>query len=436
MSKFRKTRRYNLIVSSNTIGLLDQTAALYRNAVAYYLQVFQDRRDILGTGDWLRRAEILTHRTSSNLNPAYDFDARFPFLPSGFRRSAIAEAYGLALAWQSNYRKWQTRKAKAGEKSVRRLAVGKSEINFMERPPVYPDKTVSWPVYYKTEFRILDERHMLLKVFTGNAFAYRKVVLMSPLFVPTGYTAESPMLVRKKHGFELHVPMVQESRCDLQKATVLAQDPSLKICAVDQGINNHAVCTIQNAKGRVLASLFFSGAEDNHLRKLLLEKVARLQRETRIIPEGETFAADLWRKIRNMDDDIAHQVSRRIVNFAKAHGAKVIVFEHLGSFSPAKGTRSRRQNLKFLYWLRGRIFRFAQYKALHEGVVVVRVNPKNTSRQCPYCGCLEITRYTFGRENSTKLARCGSCEIDGINADWLATLNIGQKFQKKHKRPA
>ncbi len=61
-------------------------------------------------------------------------------------------------------------------------------------------------------------------------------------------------------------------------------------------ITNHAVCTIQDAKGWVLASLFISGARDNHLRKRRLEQVANLQAKTRIIPEGESFAVDLWNK--------------------------------------------------------------------------------------------------------------------------------------------
>jgi IS605 OrfB family transposase len=282
----------------------------------------------------------------------------------------------------------------------------------------------------------LDEHYLLLKVFTGNAYVYRKIALASPLHTPADYTTESPTLVRKKHGFELHFPVLQITGHRFKKAATLAQDPSLKICVVDQGVNNHAVCTIQDAEGRVIASLFLSGAKDSHLRKQLLEQIARLQRITGTIPEGESFAKDLWQKIRNLDDNIAHQVSRRIVNFAKEYNAGIIVFEHLSNFRPTKGTRSKRTNQKLSYWLRGRIFKFTQYKALHEGIIVVRVNPKDTSRRCPYCGFLKIMRYTPGRENGTKLSRCENCKTHGINADWLATLNIGQKFRQKHKSPA
>ncbi|MBT9142801.1 MAG: hypothetical protein DDT29_01197 [Dehalococcoidia bacterium] len=436
MGKFRKTRRYNLVVAPKTAELLDGTIAMCRKAVAYYLQVFQKRQDILDDSAWLRRAEILTHRTAGNPNPPYDFDTRFPLMPSGLRRSSLAEAYGLARAWRSSYQKWQNRKEKHEKKNSHRTTAGKSKLRFTERPPVYPDKPESWPVYYKTEYRVLDDRHLLLKVFTGSAYAWRKVALFSPWQVSAGCVAESPSLISKRHGFELHVPIRQEFKSGLKKVVVLAQDPSLRICAVDQGINSHAVCTIQDDEGRVLASLFESGAKDNHLRKQLLEQVARLQSKTGTIPDGEKFAGDLWRKLRNLDDDIAHQVSRRIVDFAATHCARVIVFEHLGNFRPAKGTRSKRTNQKLSYWLRGRTFKFAQYKALHEGIVVVRVNPKDTSRRCPYCGFLSIARYTPGRENGTKLAACENCGTSGINADWLATKNIGQKFRERYPSPA
>ncbi|MBS4007862.1 MAG: IS200/IS605 family accessory protein TnpB-related protein [Clostridium sp.] len=437
MGKFCKTWRYNLITSANTAEMLKRTTSLYREVVAYYLQVFQSHQEILDARNWLRQAEILTHGTAGNPNPRYDdFDARFPRLPSGFRRSAIAEAHGLALSWRSNYRKWQNRKEKHTQRNTRRMVCGKPELRFMERPPLYPSESKSWPVYYRTEFRLLDKHHLLLKVFTGNSYAYRKVALASPLQIPTDCKLESPTLIYKKHGFEIHVPVLQAPVRNLRKASVLAQEASLKICAVDQGVGNHAACTIQDIEGRVNASLFLSGARDNHLRKQLLEQVVRLQKKTMTIPEGESFARDLWRKIRNLDDDIAHQVSRRIVDFAKEHNARVIVFEHLSNFRPIKGTRSKRTNQKLSYWLRSRIFKFARYKALQEGIIVVRVNPKDTSRRCPYCGFLEIARYTPDRDNGTKLARCENCKTHGVNADWLATVNIGRKFWEKHKSPA
>ena len=70
----------------------------------------------------------------------------------------------------------------------------------------------------------------------------------------------------------------------------------------------------------------------------------------------------LGAKIRALDEDSAHQVSHHIVEFAKAQGATVLVFEHLANFKPEKGKYSKRGNEKRSYWLRGKIFKYAKYK--------------------------------------------------------------------------
>ena len=69
---------------------------------------------------------------------------------------------------------------------------------------------------------------------------------------------------------------------------------------------------------------------------------------------------------RYADEDSAHQVSHRIIEFAQQHQASVLVFEHLGHFKPQKGKYSKRGNAKRSYWLRGKIFKYTQYKAWNE----------------------------------------------------------------------
>ncbi len=46
-----------------------------------------------------------------------------------------------------------------------------------------------------------------------------------------------------------------------------------------------------------------------------------------MIASGEQDNAALWAKIRAIDEDRAHQVSHRIIQFAQAHGASILVFE-------------------------------------------------------------------------------------------------------------
>lgn len=430
---FCKTLRLPVLMTTPVAGQFQATTDLFREVVEYYLLVFREHLELLEDSRWLTAAERLTHRTAKNPSPLYhDFDDLFPNLPSGFRRAAIAETYGLALAWRENYRRWQRSKEKTEEKNQRRGLSGKKPIRFTKRPPQFPEASRSWLTYYGTEFRILDERHLLLKVATGASYIYRKVALARPWEIPMGYAAGSPTLVKKKSGWEVHFPLFLQEKQDLRPAAELMQDQETRICAVDLGLSHHAVMTIQDTEGRVLATEFISGARDNHLRKQYLEQIVRLQKETGIIPEGERFATDLWDKVKNLDNDIAHRVSRRIVDFAAKHGAKIIVFEHLGNLRPQKGTRSHRMNQKLGYWVKGRIVEYTRYKALHQGIIVCRVNPRDTSRRCPDCGFLSIERYLPGKPKGVTLARCANCGTHDVHADWLATRNIGQKFRLRY----
>jgi len=58
-----------------------------------------------------------------------------------------------------------------------------------------------------------------------------------------------------------------------------------------------------------------------------LGRIARNRKQTGIIAEGEQENIALWRTISNADENLSHQVSARIVPFAKAHEATILVFE-------------------------------------------------------------------------------------------------------------
>jgi len=55
--------------------------------------------------------------------------------------------------------------------------------------------------------------------------------------------------VKKKSGWEVHFPLFLQEKQDLRPAAELMQRP-----AVDLGLSHHAVMTIQDTEGRVLAT--------------------------------------------------------------------------------------------------------------------------------------------------------------------------------------
>src|SRR5690348_12407190 len=127
------------------------------------------------------------------------------------------------------------------------------------------------------------------------------------------------------------------------------------ICAVDLNLDQHlAVCTVQTVEGTILATRFIgNGTAIAGFRKRLLGRIARNRSQTGIIAPDEQDNADLWRKIRHVDEQIAHLVSARIVQFAQDHQASILVFEHLSTLKPEKGKYSRRGNSKRAYWMKG-----------------------------------------------------------------------------------
>ena len=168
-----------------------------------------------------------------------------------------------------------------------------------------------------------------------------------------------------------------------------------------------------------------------------LGRIARNRRKTGMVAEGEQDNVHLWNKIRHGDEQVAHVVSARIVQFAKQHEATLLVFEHLGNLKPAKGTYSKRGNDKRAYWMKGRIFTYAKYKAYNAGILTSRVNPRNTSRECARCHSL-VARYNTGQPaegyiSGAPLVFCAQCGMKG-NSDRNASLVISQRLITRYQK--
>jgi IS605 OrfB family transposase len=237
---------------------------------------------------------------------------------------------------------------------------------------------------------------ILLKLWTGSTWAWVKCQIGGRRR-PEGWEAASPSLVEKAGTWWLHTPITKQFERPCKVVDQL-HSSEVRICAVDLNLDGHlAVASILRADGTPLATRFLgNGAEINGRRKSLLGKVARNRSTTGICAEGEQDNLHLWSRIHDLGEQVAHLISRRIVEFANTHGATILVFEHLGNLQPEQGRYSQRANQKRMYWMKGRIFRYSRYKAWNEGIVTCRVNPKNTSRACARCH-QEVARYHAGQ---------------------------------------
>ena len=409
--------------------------ALFNQVVAFYFQVIQSHAGILDLSNQeaLTALEKLTHTTHQNPHPIISLEDIQEDIPALFRRAAIHAALGSVRSFYSHLQKWRKRKEKAEAKGKK----------FHERPPVPPRSWNKSATLYAGMWKERAEHSIVLKVWTGTCWSWLKVHLTGRE-LPHDAEIGSPSLIRRGNQWWLHTPVEKHFKSPGKIEKQITANPDTKICAVDLNINeNIAVCTIQTVEGSILATTFIGGGKEiSGFRKKQLGRVARNRQRTGIIAEGEQDNADLWRKIRNRDEHLAHLVSARIVQFAKKHQATILVFEHLGNLKPERGKYSRRGNTKRAFWMKGRIFQYAKYKAWNSGIITSRVNPRNTSRECACCHRL-VARYAAGQpaEGYTPgapLVLCQECGMQG-NADRNASLMIGQRLvarpQKSQGKP-
>jgi len=424
MAKATTTIRQMLNYRPDVQAYFAANQSLFNRVVSFYFNVIQAHTKVLDLGnrDALRALEHLTHTTELNPHPVMPLCEIGEDIPATFRRAAINAALGSARSFYGNLARWHSRREKAEAKGKK----------WRSRPPVPPRTWNKSVTLYAGMWKERVGSSLTIKVWTGTCWSWIRVRITGRE-MPEGYALCSPQLVCRSGRWCLHTPVEQKIKSPIKIEKQIKTRSDTRICAVDLNISEHvAVCTIRDVEGSTLATLFIGGGKRvSGFRKRQLGRIARNRSQTGIIAQNEQDNADLWTKIRNVDDHLAHLVSLRIVQFANQHGASVLVFEHLGNLKPTKGKYSKRGNEKRAFWMKGRIFKYSKYKAYNAGILTSRVSPRNTSRECACCGGM-VARYREGQpaEGYTYGAPLVSCEKCGMkgNSDRNASLMIGNRL--------
>lgn len=129
------------------------------------------------------------------------------------------------------------------------------------------------------------------------------------------------------------------------------------------------------------------------------------------------------RKLRNLSGrqrrfqtDTNHVISKRVVAVAQGTG-RGIALEDLQGIRD-RITVCRRQRARHHNWAFAQLRAFVEYKARLAGLPVVLVDPRNTSRTCPECGCVD----KLNRPSQAEF-RCVECGLAGL-ADAVAARNV------------
>ena len=142
-------------------------------------------------------------------------------------------------------------------------------------------------------------------------------------------------------------------------------------------------------------------------RRRLARKKAHDRRVARRLLDRE------GRRERNRVRQRLHRVSKSLVALAKERRAAIVI-EDLTLHGA--GGRSRRMNRRLSSWPRRLVHRQIEYKAAFEGVPVIKVNPRWTSKTCPACGARR-------RDRVGKVFVCLRCDWE-MDRQLNAGLNI------------
>lgn len=117
--------------------------------------------------------------------------------------------------------------------------------------------------------------------------------------------------------------------------------------------------------------------------------------------------------------DVNHCISKKIVAIAKDTQRSIALEDLRGIRSRTRFRKADRQRLGS--WAFYQLDSFIEYKAKIAGVPVIKVNPRNTSRTCPICGC--ISKSNRKSQSEFSCTNCGHT----AHADVNASINIALK---------
>jgi len=167
------------------------------------------------------------------------------------------------------------------------------------------------------------------------------------------------------------------------------------VMGIDVNFDNIAY-TVLDLNGNLVSmgTIPFSGLKRALVHKIIAEKVQRKYfKSWRHVRGVRGAVRKHGERARNILADSCHYVSRRLVEVAKEYSA-LVVLEDLNKLR-TRANGSRRFNKKLSLWAYRRLQSYIHYKALTEGLPVVYVDPRGTSKISPIEGELEFINYRW-----------------------------------------
>ena len=375
-----------------------QTLDVYRSAVSYlteiYEQVWEELERILETKKRFNEAEHLIHTTKKN-QARFDFDIRFPKMPSYLRRAAIQHALGSISSYKTRMGMWE----KSGQIGGKPKLVHENHA----MPVFYRD------VMYRENENGKDAAY--LKLYDGHDWKWFHVRLshtdMEYLRKNwSGKKASAPTLERRHRKYFLRFSYTED--VILTKVPIREQI----ICSVDLGINTDAVCTIMRSDGTILGRKFIDFLSEKDRMYRVLGRISRFQRK-----HGSVQVKSRWAYAKRLNTELGRKIAGAVTGYAEENHVDVIVFEYL----EIKGKISGRKKQKLHLWKKRDIQKRCEHQAHRRGMRISRICAWNTSRLA-YDGSGTVVR------DPGNHSLCTFQNGKRYNCDLSASYNIGARY--------
>ena len=336
-----------------------RTVAHYRRVVRALATLIQTHWPSISTAKSKCGAvEALCHATAKRPGVRYPVFARlFGQTPSYLRRAAIEAAYGVVSSYLSNYNNWLDNTDRV--RGARPPRLGFSNVN----PSLYGGNMIL------EEPKLRSVRIKLL----GADGQWR---FTAPLKV-------RGRLKRLPHRLDLSPSLVLKGAKAMLVCPVAVTPPKHlkpkevgRVCAVDVGINTALTAVVVSSTGTVIARTFLTSGRHDGQRDALRARIEAKQAATG--QSGRGFCRDLYRRIAGLSLDAAHQLSSRLVTFARAHGAQAFVFEALKGWKPKGSHKASRR--RFHRFQHRALFKAVALRAEELGLRMLAVFAGGTSR--------------------------------------------------------
>ena len=383
-----------------SLHCFNETVKVYQAAVRYLVDItfihYDEIKDL--SSKWaMTYIESLIHTTAYNPARYPKFDKLFYKFPSYLRRAAITTAIGKVSSYLSLVKNWE-------EDGCR----GKRpHMNFNQE---------MMPCFYRDNMFVEKDGVFKIKVYHKRDWIWmpiklRKTDLDYIRKNCSGLKEHAPVLKKRHGGYALCFGYDYKN----EKRFVKDKDVSTVI-GVDLGLNSDAVCSVVHRDGTVAGCAFIDHPVEKDRFYTLLHKIRKCQ------SQGSRHMNRLWAYADNYNTASAKDTTRRIVEYAVAQNAQVIVFENLTGIKPKKGA-SKAQ--KMTLWRKRDIQHRVEEMAARCGIRTSYICAWNTS-QLAFDGSGKVNR---GKE-------CGYhtnavCEFQNgkiYNADLSASKNIAARY--------